>query len=330
MALGAEYREDNHNVDSTKPEVRSALPDASAVIQQLFFPESEVRVDPVSAWSPNVLEVTVDGESTYIAKSYPEGSKDLQMLASMQAWAAAATHDLPIAVPQYLPSIEGDYFPVAGDQDRARICLMEKLPLAPFELSNMQDFERMGIALGVLHKLAPVVTKNVPVFRFAYTNAEVESYWQYLDQAEQGMFNRVLVNEPNTEQVIQLTHNDLHPANLLSSQGTPAFIDFDQMLLGPRVNDFGQLLSSFWLDNTGESFEESIRHFLVGYSQVNIVEPSEVSAIPNFALRKIFISFAWFKGLMNIRGDQQAADFYAQLKRRAEVLFQYAVERQLI
>ncbi|MFH1244216.1 MAG: phosphotransferase [bacterium] len=331
MALGAEFREDHLGVTGSAIETRVALTNAGTHIKELFFPESEIEIAPASPWSPNVLVVQVDGKLEYIAKSFHPGRKDLLVLEKMHEWAANITPSLPIAVPQYIPTRSGEYFPVVGSQDQTRICLMEKLPLEPFALHQMDDFRRMGVALGILHGLAPAKIDSLPTFRFSHTNTEVESYWQYLDKDEETMFRRILgVELDNDNQGIQLTHNDLHPANLLGTQGTPTFIDFDQMLVGPRANDFGQLLSAFWLDNTSESFDESMAHFIDGYRMVNSVEISEVAAIPYFSLRKIFISFAWFKGLMHVRNDRQAADFYLLLKRRAEVLFQHAVDHKLI
>ncbi len=331
MALGAEFREDQSDIESSASETRTALSNSNAIIKKLFFPESEVAVVPVSPWSPNVLAVKADGQPEYIAKSYPVGSKDLLLLESMQEWAAKILPTSPIAVPQYIPSQSGEYFPTVGSHDQTRICLMEKLPLAHFEVSDMNDFQRMGVALGMLHKLAPVPAGKIPAFQFSHTNAEVESYWHYLDKDEAAMFRRVLAADlDDFEQVVQLTHNDLHPANILTSRGKLAFIDFDQMQVGPRANDFGQLLSSFWLDNTGESFDESITNFVSGYQTVNEARQAEIASIPLFALRKIFISFAWFKGLTYVRNDRQAADFYLLLKRRAEILFQHALAHNLI
>lgn len=333
MVLRAEFREDQSGINSSSSETRTALPSADVVIKKLFFPESEVEVTPVNPWSPNVLAVKVGGQegSEYIAKSYPVGSKDLLLLESMREWAAKVLPASPIAVPQYVPSQSGEYFPTVESQDQTRICLMEKLPLAHFEVADMSDFQRMGVALGMLHKLAPILADKLPIFQFSYTNAEVESYWHYLDKDEEAIFRRVLAaNLDGFEQVVQPTHNDLHPANILISRGKLAFIDFDQMQVGPRANDFGQLLSSFWLNNTGESFDESIKHFISGYQTVNKTERAEIASIPLFALRKIFISFAWFKGLMYVRNDRQAADFYLLLKRRAEILFQHALAHDLI
>lgn len=83
-------------------------------------------------------------------------------------------------------------------------------------------------------------------------------------------------------------HGDVHPGNILWDGDSPFFVDFDDMVLAPAVQDF-------WLitQGRGEQVEKARNELLLGYEQFRPFDRSTFGLIePLRALRVIHYS-AW-------------------------------------
>lgn len=310
-------------------ESRARLDDVGKYVKSLFFPNSTIKVASLDSFSPNVVKVIVNRKKEYVAKSFPSARSTQAALLIMKDWVNNINIRSGILSPHFIPNIEGDYFPELPQMGK-RLYLMEKIDVSPYFLNGIDDFKKMGKAIGKLHQLAPTA-KKIPHFMFTETNEEVRHYWPVLDKEERSIFASALsANRSTKEFPTQLNHNDLHPANLLSFHGIPTFLDFDHIILGPKANDLGQTLSAFWIRNSLESIESSLVALVEGYRSVNSIGDEEVSLIPLYALRKICISFTWFKGLITKQRDKRSVELYLSLRQRADMLYLFAKEISLL
>lgn len=294
-----------------------------SALQDLFFPDQHVDVIPVGNWSPNVKLVKANDEE-YVAKSLDATDDNLHALNTGLEWSEQINQINGIVAPRFIATKNSNYFPIINTDRKSYLSVMSKVDNKPFELEDLIDYERMGIAIGLLHKAARKVKDNhVSRFEFSKTNRAVEGYWGLQTSGESDIFNRILQVPNNFNELpSQLTHNDIHPENLLSHKGIPLFLDFDQMLVGPRINDIGQALSSFWLEESESGLDQAMSSLIKGYNLISPLNSKEINAIPLFALRKACISFVWFKGLAQ-KGDSDAYGWYKRIFNRAQILEAY-------
>lgn len=304
-------------------EVTRTLSPIESDIRQLFFPGQDVKAMPVNQRSSSVQHIkTPHGD--YISKCLDATPYHKRVLETEREWVDRIGKTRGITAPEFIPANTGEYFPIAPSSDNTIISVMPKLAFEPFELTNYQDYERMGEAIALLHKAAPdEMHSGIRRFVFSETNPFVESFWGLLNTEELSLFKKILTRTDDLDSLpSQITHNDVHPENLMSYHGTPLFIDFDQMLTGPRINDLGQALSAFWLDESLEGFELAMQSLIKGYNTVSPLSQKEIHALPMFALRKACISFTWFKGLLH-NGESGAGEWYRKILARAHIIDSY-------
>lgn len=83
-------------------------------------------------------------------------------------------------------------------------------------------------------------------------------------------------------------HGDCHKGNLLSNGTTFFFVDFDDSINGPAVQDFWMLLSS-----AGEEGKQELYELLEGYSELRDFNEDEIDLIPALRGLRIFAYAAW-------------------------------------
>lgn len=83
-------------------------------------------------------------------------------------------------------------------------------------------------------------------------------------------------------------HGDCHKGNLLNDGDTFFFVDFDDSINGPAVQDFWMLLSS-----AGEEGREELFELLEGYSEFRDFDDDDIELIPALRGLRIFSYAAW-------------------------------------
>lgn len=305
-------------------EVARTYTSFEAAIQDLYFPDQATTINPIRTLSNNV-RLVIAPDRTFIAKCMTATPYNNVVLETERIWSDRINKLGAISAPTYIQSKNKIFFPRIKTDSEQFISMMTYVDHTPFELKDYKDYERLGIAIALLHKSASGInTDEIRRFEFSTTNPFVESYWSLLKPDELSLFKKILDVPASFDSLpIQLTHNDIHPENLMSShQGTPLYIDFDQMLIGPRINDVGQALSAFWLEESMMGFEKAKDALIKGYNKISPLTPDEISALPLFALRKACISFTWFKGLSE-NGDSKALEWYRRILNRSHIIDTY-------
>ncbi|MCB9072233.1 MAG: serine/threonine protein kinase [Bdellovibrionaceae bacterium] len=96
-----------------------------------------------------------------------------------------------------------------------------------------------------------------------------------------------LISELNPDSFIRI-HGDCHKGNLLHDGSDYFFVDFDDCINGPAVQDFWMLLSS-----AGPESAEEMNELLSGYSELRDFDDNELFLIPALRGLRIFSYAAW-------------------------------------
>lgn len=83
-------------------------------------------------------------------------------------------------------------------------------------------------------------------------------------------------------------HGDFHKGNLLNDGENFFFVDFDDSINGPAVQDFWMLLSS-----AGEEGREELYELLEGYTELRDFNEDDIELIPALRGLRIFSYAAW-------------------------------------
>jgi Ser/Thr protein kinase RdoA (MazF antagonist) len=172
--------------------------------------------------------------------------------------------------------------------------------LAP-ELDQADTLEQLGRALGRLHQVgaqrafkhrgridllshgeAPLAT----LMDGGWLPPELEeSFEQTADALLDAIEDCFDASAPLAE--LRL-HGDCHPGNLLWREGQIQFVDFDDCLTGPAMQDLWMLLSG-----SREDMRRQLGHLLEGYSQFYALDPRELVLIEALRSLRLLHYNAW-------------------------------------
>lgn len=166
----------------------------------------------------------------------------------------------------------------------------------PEEFIN-RDWERVGSLLARLHNCgAQKRFKHRPTM-----GTDNHIGWQSLDILSQWVSPEIWPRyEEACEQILEFLddtlpetqflriHGDCHRGNILSNGEGFFFVDFDDCINGPAVQDLWMLLPGELKDTQNE-----VEQFLTGYTQFRHFDPRELDLIPALRGLRIFSYAAW-------------------------------------
>jgi Ser/Thr protein kinase RdoA (MazF antagonist) len=83
-------------------------------------------------------------------------------------------------------------------------------------------------------------------------------------------------------------HGDCHRGNVLWTDGGPHFVDLDDCLMGPAIQDLWMLLSG-----TRREMGEQLAHLLEGYTQFADFDPRELALVESLRTLRMIHYSAW-------------------------------------
>jgi len=241
-----------------------------------------------------VYEVETEDGERIIAKFYRPGRWSREALLEEHAFLYELDEgELPVVAPFYL-------------QESSSLLTVEGYPFAlfpkragrGFESEDPESYRRLGTLIGRMHLIG---RQREASHRYHLKPESALGYLQELEEADllppelEPVFTRI--SRDLTERLVtafdgalsQRIHGDLHRANILDrmDQGL-LLIDFDDMMMGPPVQDLWLLLPDYKDNSQGE-----ISWLLEGYTSVCDFDPRELNLIePLRAMRMIYF-LAW-------------------------------------
>jgi len=236
----------------------------------------------LNSYENRVYQFTADDNVRYVVKFYRPGRwQASQILEEHQFTIELAEHEIPVVAPA---TINGDtlhlysgfyftLFPCQGGRQ--------------FEVDNLDHLEWIGRFIGRIHSVGSV---NKFKHRTAFNLENYLLQPQQLLNEYEGV-PRYLRNTFNSDlsQLIDLAieqfgdfdsqptlriHGDCHPGNILWTDAGPHFVDLDDSVNGPAIQDL-------WMMLNGERSHQLLQLdvLLEGYQEFNDFDPAQLNLI---------------------------------------------------
>ncbi|MEM7356524.1 MAG: serine/threonine protein kinase, partial [Acidobacteriota bacterium] len=235
---------------------------------------------PLNSFENRVYEVELEDRNRLVAKFYRPGRwREEQILEEHSFLAELEAEEIPVCPVRPFPSgetlrrIDGIYYSLA-DRRGGR---------APDELANA-GVERLGMFVGRMHNVAARRPASLRPRLDADRYVRRALRWLERERRLEGALRRryfaaaealaELADELMANVSTHLIHADLHLGNVLFRDGALNVLDFDDMAIGPAVQDV-------WLALPGRDAEaERQRHiFLAGYERFRAFDHSTLRLI---------------------------------------------------
>lgn len=221
----------------------------------------------LNSYENRVYQIGIEDADPIIAKFYrPNRWSDAAILEEHAFALELVEHEIPIVAP--LQTDAGTLV----TYNNYRFALFPRRGGRPLELDNLDHLEWMGRFLGRLHAVGATkkfehrITLNVQTYgyqpyQFLLDNHFIpdtakHNYCAVMDTILQSIEQIYQLVEPIT--LIRL-HGDCHAGNVLWNNG-PLFVDLDDCLQGPAIQDL-------WMLTSGQDIKEQLDRILDGYEE---------------------------------------------------------------
>ncbi len=267
-----------------------------AAVESFGF-EADARVFALNSYENRVYQVGIADGSYLIIKFYrPERWSREQILEEHHFTAELARLELPVVPPLLCNGSD-----TLADYGGFLIAIFPQFIGRPPELDNLDNLLVMGRFIGRIHAVG--ATRKFK-HRVAITpDRFAKASQQYLldhdfipasllvayESLSRDLIERV---EERFKAVGKLTtlriHGDCHPGNVLWKNDTPTFVDFDDAMQGPAIQDLWMMLSGDRDQRQGQLLE-----LIEGYNEFYDFRVAELALIESLRTMRIMHYSAW-------------------------------------
>jgi Ser/Thr protein kinase RdoA (MazF antagonist) len=250
----------------------------------------------LNSYENRVYQLADDDGQSWVFKFYREGRwSDAQILEEHAFTHELAALELPVAAPVIRDG--ATLFRFAGLRFAAFPYLIGRAP----EIDSPPALELLGRTLARLHAVGAAARFRtrpmISVERLGYAARDTvldgglipdALIDRYAEVAEQ-LVERVAAEFDAVGRVSQLRiHGDCHGGNILWCANGPVFVDFDDCVTGPRIQDLWMFLSGNPADQ-----QSSWMHLMAGYEQFGAIDTLELRLIEPLRALRIVHYAAW-------------------------------------
>ena len=255
----------------------------------------DLRLLALNSYENRVYQVGIEDGTPVIAKFYRAGRwHDEQILEEHQFAQELTDHDISVVAPEL---ISGDTLHHHADQ---RFSIFKRRGGYPPELDNLDHLYRLGQTLGRIHRIGSVTPfkhrLSLDIDRMAgasrgYLEADVvpkdlqAAYGSVARDCE--IAARELLAPMRPTDFLRL-HGDCHTGNILWRDDTPHFVDLDDCINGPAIQDI-------WMFLNGETHqrEQQLGEFVAGYEEFHDFDPRQLRWIEALRTLRIMHHAHW-------------------------------------
>ncbi len=280
-------------------------PDAVLDAAESLGIDSDGRLFALNSYENRVYQIGSSSHGPLVLKFYrPRRWTDAQILEEHAFAAELAAADLPVAAPLVLAG------EVLHRHGGLRFAVFPKLAARPAEIDAHGSLALVGRTLGRMHAVGArqrfLHRPALSVERLGWQAREALLGSRFLDEmGTQGILDAALLDKyaevsaallEAVEDQLQVAgilatirlHGDCHLGNVLWNERGPVFVDLDDCMSGPRIQDLWMFLSGS-LDERRGQWQELV----AGYREFHHIESAETLLIePLRALRMLHHS-AW-------------------------------------
>lgn len=258
---------------------------------------SDARVLALNSYENRVYQVGIEDSEPIIAKFYrPQRWTTAQILEEHDFSLELAELEIPLVPPiknaEGLSLLEFEGF---------RFALFERKGGHPPEFDNLDNLLVMGRFLGRMHQAGAIhdfQTRNtLSIELFAEKSASFLLEHDFLpsdlsaayESLAKDLIERmyVITQETAAVKLIRI-HGDCHGGNVLWRDDTPHFVDLDDCMMGPAIQDLWMLLSG-----SREQRLIQLAEIVDGYNEFYHFNPSELPLIETYRTLRLMHYSAW-------------------------------------
>ena len=278
---------------------------------------SDARILALNSYENRVYQVGIEESDPVIAKFYRPNRWSLdQILEEHEFTQQLFDLEIPV-VPPLIINDQSDT-PTISRFNEFYFALYPRQGGRAPELDNLDHLYRIGQFIGRIHAAGAAFPfkYRVPltVKSFGHDNVEYLLAHDFIpldlipayESIAQEVLTEIERNSPESKQYQQISlHGDCHPGNLLWRDDRPHFVDFDDAMTGPAIQDLWMLLSG-----DRKNKQKQLSEIVEGYEmfqpfdikQLKLIEPLRAMRVLNYSawLAKRWddpafpLSFPWF------------------------------------
>lgn len=277
-----------HPYDTLKPEVVLDAIDSLGL-------RTDGRLLPLNSYENRVYQAGIEDALPLVAKFYRPGRWTDEQILEEHAFALElAAAEIPL-----VPPLERDGRTLFEFGDFRFAIFTRRGGRAP-ELDNHEHLEWLGRFIGRIHAVGAasrfthrpaLVSAAAGKDGLAFLRAGdwlpdylaenfIQAAGTILEEAE----NALAACQPGTLRL----HGDCHPGNILWTDAGPHFVDLDDCLAGPAIQDLWMLLSGERLER-----EQQLWTLLDGYEEFHDFDPAELRLVEPLRGLRMLNFMAW-------------------------------------
>lgn len=263
---------------------------------------SDARILALNSYENRVFQIGLENELPLVAKFYRPGRWSKAQIDEEHTFCKElAEAELPVVAPLEISNPETGTSQSLFDFRGFRFTLFPRCGGHPPELDNPDHLYQIGLQLGRIHSIGRRacfnhrLTLSIEAWGYNSIGFLLENNWIPADllPAYESLTRDVLTL---CESIVQSTgktdsfrlHGDCHPGNILFRDGEPRFVDFDDAINGPAIQDIWMLLSG-----SRENRQLQLSEILEAYSQFSDFNLRELPLIEVLRTLRIIHHSAW-------------------------------------
>jgi len=259
--------------------------------------ETDARFFPLNSYENRVYQVGIVDKPSIIVKFYrPERWSSEQILEEHSYTQELVDLDIPVVPP--IAFAEGG---TLQQFNNFRFSVFEQFIGRPPELDNLDNLLVMGRFVGRIHAVGALHNFKhrieLTAERFAvqsrqfllendFLSRDMRPAYETLSQDLVDKIQQCFAAHGEVHKI--RIHGDCHPGNVLWKDETPNFVDFDDTMTGPAIQDLWMMLSGDRNQRQAQLLE-----LVEGYNEFHNFRASELELVESMRTMRLMNYAAW-------------------------------------
>lgn len=256
---------------------------------------SDLRLLALNSYENRVYQVGIENDVPIIAKFYRDGRwSDDQILEEHAFAKELVEHEISVVAPLNINDKTLHHF------HGHRFSVFERRGGHPPELDNLDHIYRLGQTLGRIHRIGSVTNfvyrRDISAARMAtesrqfvqngFVPMELETAYSTLAADCDAIATEILASMEGND--MQRIHGDCHAGNILWRDDTAHFVDLDDCVMGPAIQDVWMFLSG-----DRHQQERQLGEFVEGYEEFHDFDARQLKWIEALRTLRIMHHAKW-------------------------------------
>ncbi|PCJ40925.1 MAG: serine/threonine protein kinase [SAR86 cluster bacterium] len=258
---------------------------------------SDARILALNSYENRVYQVGIEESEPIIVKFYrPMRWTTAQIMEEHDFSLELAELEIPLVPP--VKNAEGE---TLLEFKGFRFAIFERKGGYPPEFDNLDNLLVMGRFLGRMHQVGAMhdfQTRNtLSIELFAEKSVSFLLQHDFLpasllpayESLAKDLIDRMqMISKDSVQPKLIRLHGDCHIGNVLWRDNTPHFVDLDDCMMGPAIQDLWMLLSG-----NREQRLQQLAEIVDGYNEFYHFNPSELALIETYRTLRLMHYSAW-------------------------------------